>query len=51
MKKYVALARVEPRFAASGSKIFIELTIEGRRFAIPATVVDTPFFNPARKRD
>jgi aminomethyltransferase len=51
LKKYIALARVETRYATLGSPIFIELTIEGQRFAIPATAVDTPFFNPARKKD
>lgn len=50
LKKYVALARLKPERAALGSKLFIEMTIQGQRFAIPATVVETPFFNPARKR-
>jgi len=50
LKKYVALARIVPRFAKPGCKIFIEMTVEGRRFAAPATVVETPFFDPPRKR-
>jgi aminomethyltransferase len=51
LKKYIALARVTPERAAIGSSLYVEMTVEGRRIATPATVVDTPFFNPARKRD
>ncbi|HNB53320.1 MAG TPA: aminomethyltransferase family protein [Anaerolineales bacterium] len=51
LKKYIGLARVEPRYAALGTRVFVEVTIEAHRLACPAKVVEMPFFNPARKRD
>jgi aminomethyltransferase len=50
LKSYVAIARVLPRHAAPGGRVFIEETIEATRFAVPARVVDLPFFDPPRKR-
>ena len=50
LKKYVAIARVEPRYAALGARVFVEVTIEAHRLAVPANVVEMPFFNPERKR-
>ena len=50
MKRYVALARLKPEHAKVGSGLHIEMSIEGQRFTVPATVVETPFFNPSRKR-
>jgi aminomethyltransferase len=51
LKQYVVLARVRPKFAKPGSRIFLEETVEGRRFSIPATVVKLPLFDPPRKRE
>lgn len=51
MKRYVAIARVNPRYAKLGTRIYIEQTVEARRFAVPATVVEMPFFDPPRKRE
>ena len=34
---------------AAGTTLDIELTVEAVRYRVAATVVPTPFFNPARK--
>ena len=51
LKQYVVLARVRPKHARPGTRIFLEETVEGRRYSVPAVVVKTPFFDPPRKRD
>ena len=51
LKQYVVLARVRPEHAQPGSRIFVEETVEGRRYSVPALVVKTPFFDPPRKRE
>lgn len=50
LKSYVVLARVPPRLGEPGSRVFIEETVEGERFAIGARVVKLPFFDPPRKK-
>jgi aminomethyltransferase len=50
LKKYIAIARVPPRYAELGSRFFIEEVIEAKAFSIPATVVKMPFFDPPRKK-
>ena len=50
LKRYVALARLKPEAAKIGNSLHIEMTVEGQRFTVPATVVETPFFDPPRKR-
>jgi aminomethyltransferase len=50
LKKYIVIARVPPRFAALGSRFFIEEMIEAKAFSIPARVVEMPFYDPPRKR-
>jgi aminomethyltransferase len=49
LKKVVALASVGADHSRLGTKIEIEWTVEARRSRTPATVVELPFFNPARK--
>ena len=51
LKQYVVLARVRPQHAQPGTRIFVEETVEGRRYSVPAVVVKTPFFDPPRKRE
>jgi aminomethyltransferase len=51
VKKYVVIARVKPQYAETGTRIYLEQTVEARRFAVPATVVEMPFFDPPRKRE
>ena len=50
LKKYIVMAQVKPRYRKPGTKIFMEATVEAQRFAVPAVVVETPFFDPPRKR-
>jgi aminomethyltransferase len=49
LKKLIALATVSAPHHAEGSTLEIEVTVEAVRHRVPATVVRTPFFNPARK--
>jgi aminomethyltransferase len=51
LKQYVVIARVRPQHAKPGSRIFLEETVEGRRYPVPAEVVKLPFFDPARKKE
>ncbi len=51
LKQYVVIARVRPQHAKPGSRIFLEETVEGRRYPVPADVVKLPFFDPARKKE
>lgn len=50
LKKYIALAHVETRFAAPGTAIEMEVTVEHHRRPVAVTVVKTPFFDPERKK-
>jgi aminomethyltransferase len=50
LKQHVALASVEPAFAATGTKLALEVTVEGVRGRAAAKVVPLPFFDPPRKR-
>jgi aminomethyltransferase len=50
LKKYVALARIRPRYAEPGTQVTLEVTVEAHRRPARATVVRTPFFDPPRKR-
>jgi len=49
LKMMIGLATVDSEFAALGSKIEIEHTVDVVRHRVGATVVETPFFNPRRK--
>jgi len=51
LKQYVVIARVSPQHAKKGGRLFVEETVEGRRYPIPSTVVDMPFFDPPRKKE
>lgn len=50
LKKYIALATIRRAFARPGTRIQVELTVEFVRHRVPARVVRTPFFDPARRR-
>jgi aminomethyltransferase len=50
LKRYLALAHLESAYAAVGSSVKMEITVEHRRKQADARVVKTPFFDPARKR-
>ena len=50
LKKAIALASVETGHATPGTRLDIEHTVEFQRHTIPAVVVETPFFDPERKK-
>jgi aminomethyltransferase len=50
LKKAIALASVDKRHAAPGTKLAFEWTVEARRGRVPSRVVKIPFFDPPRKR-
>ena len=50
LKKYIALATVRTAQAGLGTNLEVEHTVEFERSRVAATVVDRPFFDPARKR-
>lgn len=50
LKRYLALGHVHARFAAVGTELEIEVTVEHHRRRALATVVPKPFFDPPRKR-
>jgi aminomethyltransferase len=49
LKRLIALATVDAPYTAAGTRVRFEVTIEGVRHHVGATVVQTPFFNPPRK--
>jgi aminomethyltransferase len=50
LNKYIALAHLESRWAALGTAVEMEVTVEHRRRRAAARVVKKPFFDPERKR-
>jgi aminomethyltransferase len=50
LKQYVALAHLEAPYAAPGTPVHMEITVEHRRKQADARVTKLPFFNPERKR-
>lgn len=50
LKKYISIARVESRYGEPGARFFIEEMVESKAYAIPASVVKMPFFDPPRKK-
>jgi aminomethyltransferase len=49
LKRMIALATIDRPHYAEGTVVQVEVTVEAVRHRVPATVVKTPFFNPARK--
>lgn len=50
LKKYIALAHLEAAYAAPGTELFVEMTVEHHRKQALARVAALPFYNPDRKR-
>ncbi len=50
LKKYIALATVRSEYAALGTPLEFEITVEYERKRAGATVSKMPFYNPAQKR-
>jgi aminomethyltransferase len=49
LKKMIALASLETRHAAKGTRLEMEYTVEAVRHTVGATIVELPFFSPKRK--
>lgn len=50
LKKYVGIGTVLSQYAAPGSQVEIEVTVEYSRERGPATIARTPFYDPPHKR-
>jgi aminomethyltransferase len=50
LKRYIALAHLEARYAGPGTPVQLEVTVEHQRRKVLAHVRQLPFFNPDRKR-
>jgi aminomethyltransferase len=50
LKRYIALAHLRARWAAPGTPLEMEVTVEHRRKRAAVRVVKKPFFDPDRKR-
>jgi aminomethyltransferase len=49
LKQMIGLATINASHISTGSRVEVEHTVEAVRQRVAATVVPTPFFNPARK--
>ena len=49
LKRLIAIACLDTPRHAEGTRLRFEITVEGTRHFVGATVVRTPFFNPSRK--
>jgi aminomethyltransferase len=49
LKRLIALATIDRPHISTGTAVQMEMTIEGTRHFVGATVVPTPFFHPPRK--
>ena len=49
LQRHIAMARVRPDLAASGTRVNLELTINHHYETVAAEVTRLPFFNPPRK--
>ena len=50
LKKYIAMGTIEGQYFEHGTQVEIEITVEFTRQQAKATIVNTPFFDPERKR-
>ena len=49
LKKYIAIARINPHYAKLGNQVEMEVTVDAERYNARAKVVKMPFFNPPRR--
>ena len=49
LQRHIAMARVLPEYAAKGSTVHLEITVDHEYLSVPATTDRLPLFNPARK--
>jgi aminomethyltransferase len=50
LKQYIAIGTARSDDARPGSQVQMEITVEYNRQKAKATLVNTPFYNPAHKR-
>lgn len=50
LKQYIGIGQFQTPYAAMGSLVDVEVTVEFKRKLCPARIVPTPFFDPPRKR-
>jgi len=50
LKRYIVLATIASPYAALGTALEMEVTVEGERKRAPVTVVPKPFYDPPRKK-
>ena len=50
LKRYLAIATIQPEFAANGTNLFIQMDVDHTPQQIAAQVVKKPFFDPKRKK-
>ncbi len=50
LKKYIALATIEARYAEPGTEVAMEVTVHHRRQRAPARIVRPPFYRPERMK-
>ena len=50
LKRYIALATVEPKYSQLGSELLMEVTVEHVPRKVLVRVVEKPFFDPPRKK-
>jgi aminomethyltransferase len=49
LQRHIGMARVLPEYAAPGSTVHLEITVDHEYLSVPATTARLPLFNPARK--
>jgi len=49
LQRHIGIARVLPEYAAQGSTVHLEITVDHEYLTVPATTDRLPLYNPARK--
>ena len=49
LQRHIGIARVLPEYAAKGSTVHLEITVDHEYLTVPATTDRMPLYNPARK--
>jgi len=49
LQRHIGMARVHPTYAAKGSTVHLEITVDHEYLTVPATTDRLPLYNPARK--
>ncbi len=49
LQRHIAIARVLPEYAAKGSTVHLEVTVDHEYLSVPATTDRLPLYNPPRK--